>query len=176
MEGFVLDYATVKTQRPRPSCSIHRRQRAGDHALAQAYAVSDRYFASGPVQTWPNRLFSLCGTPCFDAKTDTAYVNNPEYPFYPLLIGQIDQLSIFEQLDNVGQSWKIYYDDEAPVAAAIKYVFDHWDHIEDGGNVWPFESHPDIFHGTFFDDVKNDRLPAFSLIEHAIKCSASAVR
>jgi phospholipase C len=110
-------------------------------------------------------LFSLCGTPCYDPSTQTAYVNNPEYPDYPLMIGQLDQLSIFEQLDNAGHSWKVYYDDESPVSAIIKYVDDNWDKILDGGRVWPFESNPDIFHGDFFDDVNNNKLSTLSLIE-----------
>lgn len=166
MQGFVIDYATVKHATPANIMQYFVAENVPvTQALANTYAVSDRYFASGPVQTWPNRLFSLCGTPCFDAATQTAYLNNPEYPHYPRMIGQMDQLSIFEQLDNAGRSWKIYYDDEAPVAAIIKYVDDHWDHFLDGGNVWPFKSEPDIFHHDFFDDVKNNRLPTFSLIE-----------
>lgn len=166
MGGFVIDYATVKNADPANIMQYFAAENVPvTQALAAAYAVSDRYFASGPVQTWPNRLFSLCGTPGFNARTGNAYVNNSEYPWYPLMIGQLDQLSIFEQLDGAHQSWKVYYDDEAPVAALIKYVSDHWDHIEDGGNVWPFESHPDIFHGTFFDDVAKNALPTFSLIE-----------
>lgn len=166
MQGFVINYATVPDATPADIMQYFVAENVPvTHALASAYAVSDRYFASGPVQTWPNRLFSLCGTPCFDANTQTAYLNNPEYPHYPLMIGQMDQLSIFEQLDNAGRSWKIYYDDEAPVAAIIKYVDDHWDHILDGGNVWKFNAEPDIFHHDFFDDVKNNRLPTFSLIE-----------
>ena len=166
MMGFVNDYSTVTDATPSDIMQYFVAQNVPvTQALASTYAVSDQYFASGPVQTWPNRLFSLCGTPCFDAQTKTAYVNNNNYPDYPLIIGQLDQLSIFEQLDQAGQSWKIYYDDEVPVAAIIKYVNDHWDHIWDGGNVWPFESHPDIYHGTFFDDVAKGALPAFSLIE-----------
>jgi phospholipase C len=166
MMGFVNDYATVKNAKPANIMQYFVAQNVPvTQALASTYAVSDRYFASGPVQTWPNRLFSLCGTPCFDARTKTAYVDNDKYPDYPLLIGQLDQLSIFEQLDRAGHSWKVYYDDEAPVAAVIKYVADHWDHVWDGGNVWPFESHPDLFHGDFFDDVAKSRLPTFSLIE-----------
>jgi phospholipase C len=166
MMGFVNDYATVKNAKPANIMQYYVAQNVPvTQALATTYAVSDRYFASGPVQTWPNRLFSLCGTPCFDAGTKTAYVNNDKYPWYPLIDGQLDQFSIFEQLDRAGHSWKVYYDDEAPIAAVIKYVNAHWDHIEDGGKVWPFESHPDIFQGDFFDDVKKNRLPTFSLIE-----------
>ena len=166
MQGFVTNYATVSNAVPANIMQYFVAQNVPvTQALASTYAVSDRYFASGPVQTWPNRLFSLCGTPCYDASTKTAYVNNPEYPHYPLMIGQLAQLSIFEQLDNAGQTWKVYYDDEAPVSAIIKYVDDHWDKIWDGGNVWPFRSEPDLFHHDFFDDVKNNRLPTFSLIE-----------
>ena len=166
MQGFVTDYATVVNATPGDIMQYFVAQNVPvTHALASTYAVSDRYFASGPVQTWPNRLFSLCGTPCYNPHTQTAYVNNREYPDYPFLIGQLDQLSIFEQLDTAGFSWKVYFDDEAPVSAIIKYVDDRWDKIFDGGNVWPFESDPDIFHGDFFDDVKNNRLPTFSLIE-----------
>jgi phospholipase C len=166
MQGFANDYATVSGATPSNIMQYFIAQNVPvTHALASTYAVSDRYFASGPVQTWPNRLFSLCGTPCYDPNTQTAYVNNPEYPDYPLMIGQLDQLSIFEQLDKAGHSWKVYFDDEAPVSAIIKYVDDHWDKIEDGGNVWPFKSDFDIYHRDFFDDVKNNRLPTFSLIE-----------
>ena len=166
MKGFVTDYATVKNADPANIMQYFVAENVPvTQALAASYAVSDRYFASGPVQTWPNRLFSLCGTPGYDAKTKTAYVDNDKYPWYPLLAGQLDLPSIFEQMDQANHSWKVYHDDEVPVAALIKYVHDHWDLIEDGGNVWPFESHPDIFHGTFFDDVQNNCLPAFSLIE-----------
>ena len=166
MQGFVNDYSTVNGATP---SNIMQYFAPGNvpvtQALASAYAVSDRYFASGPVQTWPNRLFSLCGTPCYNETSQTAYVNNPEYPHYPLMIGQLDQLCIFELFDIAGYSWKVYYDDEAPVSAIIKYVDDHWDKVLDGGNVWPFKSDLDLDHGDFFDDVKNNKLPTFSLIE-----------
>jgi len=32
-------------------------------ALAAAYTISDRWFASGPVQTFANRIFNHCATP-----------------------------------------------------------------------------------------------------------------
>ena len=166
MQGFVTDYATVKNANPADIMQFFAVENVPvTQVLATTYAVSDQYFASGPVQTWPNRLFSLCGTPGYNKTTKTAYLNNEDYPDHDLLIGQLDMLSIFEQMDNAKQSWKVYYDDEVPIAAIIKYVDKHWDHILDGGNVWPFESHPDIYHGTFFDDVKNSKLPTFSLIE-----------
>ena len=36
----------------------------------------------------------------------------------------------------------------------------------------PFESDPDIFHHDFFDDIKNNRLPTFIMIEPRYQCSA----
>src|SRR6185436_20562754 len=95
MMGFVNDYATVKNAKPANIMQYFVAQNVPvTQALASTYAVSDRYFASGPVQTWPNRLFSLCGTPCYHKKNGIAYINNSEYPWYPLIVGQLDQLSI----------------------------------------------------------------------------------
>jgi phospholipase C len=31
-------------------------------SLADEFAIMDRFFASHPGPTWPNRLFTLCGT------------------------------------------------------------------------------------------------------------------
>jgi phospholipase C len=158
MLGFAMDYATVNGSDPR---NIMQYFVAGNvpvtHALAMAYTAGDRYFASGPVQTWPNRLFSICGTPGYNPSTSAAYLNNDEYPSYPEIKGQLPYSSIFEQLDQAGQSWRVYHDDEWPIAALVNYVWEHWDWIEDGGNVWSFD--------TFFDDVRNNTLPTFSLIE-----------
>lgn len=159
MMGFVADYATVEAAEPEAIMQYYIAENVPvTHALGMAYAASDRYFASGPVQTWPNRLFSICGTPGYDPGANTAYVNNDEYPSYPLIDGQLDYPSIFEQLDGAGRSWRVYHDDDVPIAALVSYVWEHWDWFESGGDVWPFEP-------TFFDDVMNDQLPSFSLIE-----------
>jgi phospholipase C len=138
MMGFVADYATVKDANPKAIMQYYIADNVPvTHALAQAYAASDRYFASGPVQTWPNRLFSICGTPGYDPGTNTAYLNNDEYPRYPLIDGQLDYPSIFEQLHAAGKSWRVYHDDELPIAALIRYVWEHWDWVD--GDVWSFE-------------------------------------
>ena len=45
-------------------------------ALARAYAISDRWHASSPTQTWPNRAFVHLGT-------SLGKVNNaPNDPFH----------------------------------------------------------------------------------------------
>jgi phospholipase C len=159
MMGFPTDYATVPGADPKAIMQYYVTKNVPvTSVLAKAYAASDRYFASGPVQTWPNRLFSLCGTPGYDSGTNVAYLNNPDYPDYPLIEGQLHYQSIFQQLDDAGQTWRVYHDDDWPIAALIDYVWENWDWVQEGGNVWPFES-------TFFSDVANNQLRSFSLIE-----------
>src|ERR1044072_1118125 len=60
MKGFVTDYATVKNADPANIMQYFVAENVPvTQALAARYAVSDRYFASGPVPTRPNHLFSL---------------------------------------------------------------------------------------------------------------------
>jgi phospholipase C len=152
MQGYVADYATVKGANPIDIMQYYVAANVPvTYALAMAYAASDRYFASGPVQSWPNRLFSLCGTPGYNPSKKLAYLNNSDYPGYPFINGQLNYMSIFEQLDNAGASWKIYYDDLLAIAALVAYVNNKL------SNVVPFDN--------FFSDVTNNTLPAFSLIE-----------
>ena len=135
--------------------------------LAKAYAVSDRYFGSGPVQTWPNRLFAHCGTPGHNG--DKAYLNNKEYPLYPLINGQLKWNTVFEQLDKANtdtskKAWKVYFDGEHPISSLLGYVNEHYNKIEEGGNVSYFET-KSIYYTDFFKDLKAGKLPSYSFIE-----------
>jgi len=54
MQGFATDYATVGNATPADIMQYFVAQNVPvTHALAGTYAVSDRYFASGPVQPGP---------------------------------------------------------------------------------------------------------------------------
>lgn len=137
--------------------------------LADAYGVSDRYFGSGPVQTWPNRLFAHCATPGSYSKDGErySYLNNAEYIGYPKMDGQLYLPSIFELLDQKNptqhKAWKVYYDGEWPISVLVNYVYEHWkwDNYS-GGNVFALRS--DIY-PDFFSDVAAGTLPAYSFIE-----------
>ncbi|HJR09479.1 MAG TPA: alkaline phosphatase family protein [Pyrinomonadaceae bacterium] len=130
--------------------------------LAQAYAVSDFWHASGPVQTLANRIFAHCATPSkYKSKDGNWYavLNNPDITSQHLdPDGSVTDTSIFELLDDGGQSWKVYFHDW-PLSALVKYVDDNWGI---GGNVLPFQS--DLLHD-FYEDVQKDTLPAYSFIE-----------
>lgn len=72
--------------------------------LAQHYTTCDRWFASLPTDTWPNRLYALTGgsggldtTP-----SGSGVASNP--PGYTLQ-------TIFEVLQQRSVDWKIYYSD-----------------------------------------------------------------
>ena len=130
--------------------------------LAQAYAVSDLWHASGPVQTLANRIFAHCATPGKYKGDDGnwyAVLDNTDITNQHLdPDGSVTDTSIFELLADARQSWKVYFQDW-PLSALVKYVDDSWGI---GGNVLPF--HSDLLHD-FFDDVRNDSLPAYSFIE-----------
>lgn len=138
-------------------------------ALAQAYAVSDRWFASGPVQTLANRIFVHCAMPgkYQDDNGDWhAVINNTDITSHDLeALGFVTQPPIFEQLDEAGQSWKVYYHDW-PLSTFVRYVLDRWCLVE--GHVRPFKCHllEDRFFPDFFYDVQHG-LPAYSFIEPA---------
>jgi len=145
--------------------------------LASHYAVCDCWFASAPVQTLSNRIFTHCGTPS-RLNATTSRVNNPDYidnltvPFVP----PVTDKTIFELLDEKypngkgpacawlppnppsNWNWKVYYHD-APLSALCKYVYDRWCWDDPfGGNVYYYETN-------FEYDVKNNLLPKYSFIE-----------
>ena len=86
--------------------------------LALEFGVSDRWHASTPSETWPNRYFAHCGTA-------GGYVNNSlsRFPYqWPRMMP-----TIFRRLGKHGYSWKIYFHD-IPQAVSL---FDLWPKIPD---------------------------------------------
>jgi phospholipase C len=140
------------------------------HFLATQYAVSDTYYASAPLQTWPNRMFAHCAT-------SGGMLNNTQ--FLPVLFEEefFGIKSIYDQIDALDCSqtrippttprWKVYYQD-FPVSALVKHVRDNWKIGDMDSKVAHFSplDLPWTTTGTsFFDDLKNDTLPAYSFIE-----------
>lgn len=80
---------------------------------------------------------------------------NSDYPNNFTIDGQLDYPNVFEQLDNAGATWKIYYSDLLPIAALINYVAINMEQMS--SNVVAFDN--------FFTDVANGTLPSFSLID-----------
>ncbi len=107
--------------------------------LAKRFAVCDRWFASAPCQTWPNRFFVHTGTA-------NGYQNNSplHIPFpYPMT-------TIFNRLENAGKDWRIYFHDIPQTKTLAKLLL----------LAGKFQ-----FYAQFRDDARAGKLPAYSFIE-----------
>lgn len=169
MQGFVQNYAVQKEQgnkSPVPADIMHYFT-PGDlpvsNGLAAAFAVSDAWYASGPVQTFPNRQFLIAGTPGHRLLVPLT----EDYEYVPFL-GAIDDTTIFEALDGAhpGEAnWKLYFHDY-PIAWLSKYV---WEATKDAGpNIGNYDDSDWGKYSlgpTFVQDVANGTLPKLSLIE-----------
>lgn len=182
MKGFAQNYHDV---------TVFKKSTIGDimfcfadgelpvtHLLGRAFAISDRWFASGPVQTFPNRMFCHCGTPGTYTDlfgTEKAMLNDIDYVVklsldINVVAGAVTHKSVFELLDEAAgeqsaANWKVYFHD-APMSAINAYVNDAWRNGSpcvaqyDGSDY-----HPKPGIGFFAEDVANDALPAYSFIE-----------
>jgi phospholipase C len=104
--------------------------------LAREYAVCDRWFASVPGPTLPNRAFAWGGTSL--GRVDM----NPNY---------LTLKTVFELLDGHGVSSKLYFTD-VTIGLTVSFLLQR---------ARRFFS----FFDSFRDDCRNDRLPAFSFLE-----------
>ncbi|MEX3926724.1 alkaline phosphatase family protein [Paraburkholderia sp. BR10936] len=104
--------------------------------LANSFAVSDRWFASAPCQTWPNRFFVHTGTA-------NGYTNNTlnGFPF--------QMQTIFNELEGI-VPWKIYFHDFPQTALLSR--------------LWPYFSNFRLV-DEFVKDAAAGQLPGYSFIE-----------
>ncbi|SRR6266481_8911667 len=120
------------------------------HALANDFTVCDHWFSSLPGPTWPNRFFALSGT-C------SGHVEMPNGVLHPDLNNAIldqNQDTIFDRLDEVKKSWKIYYYD-----IPCSLILTHQRRNKNLANYFKMDD--------FFNDAAGmeDALPAFTFIE-----------
>jgi phospholipase C len=156
--------------------------------LALEFAVSDRWFASAPCETWPNRYFLHTGT-AKDAvnPSATGYEDNRyEYSAAPLFASgswwswltswlavlipyfepetlAFSSPTIFARLDNANLTspWKLYYSDFLQ-ASTIRDVVSQ---MARESHFWATKR---IVHfDQFLVDCKNGTLPSYSVIEPA---------
>ncbi|HEY4172357.1 MAG TPA: alkaline phosphatase family protein, partial [Rhodopila sp.] len=107
--------------------------------LAREFGVSDRWHASAPCQTWPNRFFA-------HTATANGYVNNSPTHF-PYLME-----TVFNRLDGAKVPWRVYFHD-MPQSATL-------------GRLWnKFATNFCYFNNDFINDAAKGTLPAYSFIE-----------
>jgi phospholipase C len=107
--------------------------------LARAFGVSDRWFASAPCQTWPNRFFAHTGTA-------NGYVDNSPTHF------PYQMQTVFNRLEGVDQSWRVYFHDMPQSATLARLWRDALTHFHD-------------FDAAFARDAAAGNLPTYSFIE-----------
>jgi phospholipase C len=105
--------------------------------LAKTFAVCDRWHASAPCQTWPNRFFTHCATA-------NGWVNNdpPHFPY--------EMPTIFERLQATRHAWNIYFHD-MPQALTLSRLWTHLDRFR--------------LYAQFQHDARQGTLPSYSFIE-----------
>ena len=108
--------------------------------LARAFGVSDRWHASAPCQTWPNRFFAHTGTA-------NGYVDNSPTHF------PYEMETVFNRLSEADKEWRIYFHD-IPQTATLASLW---------GDV--FTGHFRDFADEFARDAAAGDLPAYSFIE-----------
>ncbi len=146
MQGFVIDYSSVKHSDPKEIMQCYTpAQVPVMSALARNYAISDRWFCSTPNQTWPNRCFVHAGTA-------NGNVNNRDFP-HPQ---DWDVASIFNVLETMGQSWMVFCDTVAAPSLTRTMFRKLWDPSLD--------SHFTGF-AAFQYACSNGSLPSYSFIE-----------
>jgi phospholipase C len=138
MNGFVKNYLTQKDS-PTGKNIMHyftHDQVPVLSGLAQQFAVCDRWFASAPCQTWPNRWF-------VHTATADGHENNE-----PVHLLDVD--TIFNRMEQASIDWKIYFHDFAQTKTLIR--------------LWPLGDNFN-FYGQFQADCKGGTLPSYSFIE-----------
>jgi phospholipase C len=157
MNGFVLDYLrALRAQLPGDAPFTEAQYRvimdcftpeavpvlAG---LARAYAVSDRWFASVPSQTFCNRSFLHSGQ-------SHGFVTNSDYVKWR----DNGAPTVFDQLTKKGVPWRVYYDESNVASLTWALHSTLRDRVLDD-NFRRFSS--------FREDCEQDRLAAYTFIE-----------
>ena len=190
MDGFVKNYMRYSSPlKPRdPAQAMHHylpQQVPVLSRLALEFAVCDRWFASAPCETWPNRYFLHTGT-AKDAANPGAsgYEDNRyEYSAAPLLANDwlswlrawvavvipyfapetlaFTSPSIYSRLDKTSlkNPWKLYYSDFLQ-ASTIRDVVSQMSRESRF-----FSTKRIVYFDELLKDSSNGNLPTFSVIE-----------
>jgi phospholipase C len=150
-QGFVLDYDQVLQEDPKSHADVTQIMRCYDPSaipcmaeIIRRYAVCDRWFASVPSQTWPNRSFVHAGS-------SNGHVNNA--PNNPLL-WRIP--TVFNRMASMtGVSWRVYYD-ELFISLTRLQMSQLWPQGY-SKNFQPFKQ--------FLHDANSGALPSYAFIE-----------
>jgi phospholipase C len=147
--GFVRAYATAHPSDTDPGVvmAYHTAEQLPVYShLAQEFCVCDRWFASVPGSTWPNRLYAAAGRAAGSR-------DNRSPPIY-------DVPSVFRRLDEARVSWRWYAHDPG----TLRFIDGRY-RLGHGGNFAFFNRRTLLSRRHFLDDAREGRLPAVSWID-----------
>ena len=111
--------------------------------MATKFATSDRFFSPAPTGTPPNRLYALGGS-------SYGYTKQPNTTF--------TQRNIFQNLEDAGISWKIYYTDVDSNGQPLTRIWSWWNWAQ-------FHQDKVVPMSQYFTDLQNGTLPQVALLE-----------
>ncbi|MCB9665655.1 MAG: alkaline phosphatase family protein [Alphaproteobacteria bacterium] len=139
-DGFVKEHGKGTASYSREAMGYHNREDLPVYyALADAYALCDRWFASVMGPTWPNRIYAYTATSEGMTTNDFGRV-----PF--------THDTIFDRLTEAGVEWKVYFHN-LPFASLLQRVGG----LVDNPRLRPIEE--------FFEDAAAGRLPTVCFVE-----------
>ncbi|XP_047317790.1 non-specific phospholipase C2 [Impatiens glandulifera] len=143
MNGFAQQALSMQPDMPQAVMNGFNPDKVAVYkSLVSEFAVFDRWFASVPTSTQPNRLYVHSGT------SAGATTNKPI-----LLARGYPQKTIFESLDEAGYSFGIYYQD---VPATLFYR-----NLRKLKYVFKFHQ----YDSTFKKDAAKGKLPNYAVVE-----------
>ena len=120
--------------------------------MADEFTLFDKFHASVPGPTWPNRLFFMCGTSGGLTETSSPFFQEREGVLFPMK-------TIFDQMTEVGRTWKNYVND-TPWELFVETIAHNTDKV--------------VSMDTFFQDAREGTLPDFSFINPRIGMNMSS--
>ncbi|HUJ74863.1 MAG TPA: alkaline phosphatase family protein [bacterium] len=81
------------------------------HALARDFLICDRWFASLPGPTWPNRFFALSGTCSGEVRMPIGPTRLDDLKVVAAVVEAETQDTLFDRLDAAGKKARVYYYD-----------------------------------------------------------------
>jgi len=116
------------------------------YAIAQNFAINDRYFCSVVGPTFPNRSYEMAAT-SFGHLTTNEIIPPLPQPYKPITG------TIFDLLDAAGVSWKNYYDGPLPTSGIFRFP-------PPPAQVVPI--------GNFYTDAAAGTLPSVSFVDPSL--------
>lgn len=151
------------------------------HQLAQEFVVCDNWFCDMPSHTAPNRAFMHCAT-TGDLQIDNNDAANEQDPNgQEPSSGMVNQVTIFERLEQYGHTWKMYLPGGLNDTPSHNNLDTDYLNLTVSQRYWTHSTKyqtncTDVPLTQFYQDVQNHDLPTYSFImcwDHPQKCDTS---